>query len=93
MKRLLYLLGRNTEIIIRRGQARDEFVIRGVEYVDDSNKFCAEVRVNLDDLSRARFGEDVLWKHVRDELAYRLGAAVREYYERPIEEEHGHEDH
>lgn len=92
MKRLLYLLGRDSEIIIRRGQARDEFVIRCVEYVDNSNKVCAEVRVNLDNLSRARFGEDVLWKHVRDELAYGLGAATREYYERPIEEEREHED-
>ena len=81
MKRLLYLLGRDTEIIIRRGQARDEFVIRGVEYVDHNNKVCAEIRVNLDDLSRARFGEDVLWKYLRDELAYGLGTAVRRYYD------------
>ena len=92
MKRLLYLLSGDTDILLRAGENHNEFVIRGIRRIDDNNKVCAEVRVNLDIWLRDRFTEDDLWKYVRNDLAYGLGAAEREYYERLIEEEQDHED-
>lgn len=94
MKRLLDLVNGNTDIILRSGIRRGEYYIRGVRYIDNSNKFNTELLVNLDEMRRYQYTEDSLWRFVCDELKFRLDFAEREYYERlnKKEEEQDHED-
>lgn len=94
MKRLLNLLGGGTEIILRAGDNYGEYDIRCVRSIDDNDKVCTELRLNLDVLSRELHNEDTLWRLVRDELWFRINLAEREYYERLLkeEEEQDHED-
>lgn len=85
MKQLLNLLRSDTEIVLRPGNYLGEYVIRGVRYIDDSNKVNAEVRVNLDMLNKGRFPEDTIWGAVRDQIWHGLNLEELRFYERLIE--------
>lgn len=87
MKRLLDLVSSDTEIIIRHGMTHGTYSIRGVRYIDDSNKVNVELLVNLDQMRRYQYTEDSLWRLVCDELKFRLDFAEREYYERQNKKE------
>lgn len=92
MKRLLNLLGGGTEIILRAGDNYGEYDIRCVRFIDDNDKVCTEIRLNLDVLSRELHNEDTLWRLVCDELRFRINFAEREYYERLLKEEEEQEN-
>ena len=87
MKRLLDLVSDNTDITIRAGTTRGAYSIRGVRYIDDSNRFNVELLINLDEMTRYQYTEDTLWRLVCDELKFRLDFAEREYYERQNKKE------
>ena len=80
MRRLLDLLGGGREIILRAGDNHNEFIVRAVQYIDDSNKVCAEAKILLDDT----YPEDMLWRMVRDELWHRLLFQEAKFYEQEL---------
>ena len=82
MKQLLSLLRSDTEIVLRPGRFLGEYIIRGVRYIDDSNKVNAEFRFCLDMLQKDRFPEDEIWKGVRDEIWHGLALEELRFYER-----------
>jgi len=82
MKQLLSLLRSDTEIVLKPGRYLGEYIIRGVRYIDDSNKVSAEYYFNLDFLRGANFTEDAIWKGVRDEIWHGLALEELRFYER-----------
>jgi acetoacetate decarboxylase len=80
MKRLLDLLGGGREIILRAGDNYNEFIIRVVQHIDDSNKVCAEVKILLDDI----YPEGMIWRMARDELWHKILFQEAKFYEQEL---------
>lgn len=84
MKQLLSLLRSDTEIVLKPGRYLGEYIIRGVRYIDDAYKVVTDACFNLDFLRGANFTEDMIWKHVRDEIWHGLTLEELRFHERLI---------